>query len=167
MVNTAESSPRPLPQEQSVLASDGTPIFRGLWNPKVLARFFKPSDLAGRRVLDMGANRGGLSLELARLGANVHAAEPVLDNGLARDIALKEGLSIEWSTAALFDSHTLGKFDVVVCFGLLYHFRNPHYVLDYLSSLAAPILYVSTLSCCRFSGRPPKLTPPVARTQLG
>lgn len=135
-----------LPQEQSVFDQSGKAVFEGKWDPKVLAAFFRAEDLREKRVLDMGANRGGLSLELARLGARVHAAEPALDNSLAREVAKNEGLNVEWSKVALFDSHTLGPFDTIVCFGLIYHFRNPHYVLDYLSSLAAPVLYLSTQS---------------------
>jgi hypothetical protein len=37
-----------------------------------------------------------------------------------------------------------GEFDVIICFGLLYHFRYFVYSLDYLSSLKSDVLYVST-----------------------
>ena len=91
-------------QVQSVLDKNGNKIVDGLWNPKSLAALFDAEeDLRGSRVLDMGANNGGLSLELARLGADVHAAEPVLDNTPAQQIAAKEGLSVIWSKHELFD----------------------------------------------------------------
>ena len=132
-----------LTYRQAVLNRAEEAVTDGIWSPKVLAALFRSEDLLGKRVLDMGANTGGLSLELARMGARVVAAEPLVDTGPARRIAEEEGLTIEWSKAGLFDSRALGPFDTIICFGLLYHFRNPQYVLDYLSSLGSPVLYLS------------------------
>lgn len=129
---------------QAVLDKRGGASRIGEWRPDSLAALFRPEDVAGKRVLDLGANSGGLSLELARMGGHVLAAEPVVDSTIAQQIAIDESLDIEWSDACLFDAHDLGAFDTIVCLGLLYHFRNPQGVLDYLSSLAAPVLYIST-----------------------
>jgi SAM-dependent methyltransferase len=129
--------------QQIVFDRHGQTAVPGDWDPRLLAKLFRDSDLAGKRVLDMGANTGGLSLELSRRGAYVHAAEPWKPNDAAQELARKEGLDLEWSKAGLFDSHKLGCFDTIVCFGLIYHFRNPQYVLDYLSSLGATTLYLS------------------------
>ncbi len=144
------SNPAQIPQakkrvlQQAVLDGNGAVVVPGDWNPKFLSAFFRDDDLRGKRVLDMGSNTGGLSLELARRGALVHAAEPVKPNSAAQEVAKAEKLTMEWSATDLFSSHTLGRFDTIVCFGLIYHFRHPQYVLDYLSSLEAPVLYLSS-----------------------
>lgn len=147
----APPNPDAIKGKQSVYDAKGERIFWGEWDPRVLATFFRRSDIEGARVLDIGANTAGLSLELARMGGDVVAAEPdpyrnsiALSRELITKYASEERLSLEISSADLFSAHTLGRFDVIVCFGLLYHFRNPQFVLDYLSSLSPKVLYLST-----------------------
>lgn len=134
----------PIKTQQAVLRRSGEAVVPGVWSPTLQASFIRGADLIGKRVLEMGSNTGGLSLELARRGARVHSAEPIIATDEARNIAATEGLEIEWSKTDLFGSHSLGSFDTIVCFGLIYHFRHPQFVLDYLSSLGAPVLYLSS-----------------------
>ena len=131
-------------QNQAVYAASGEMVVQGRWDPRVMVQFCRTEEISGKHILDIGSNRGGLSLELARLGGHIYAADPVDDLSAAKEISNNEKLEIEFGNQELFESHTLGQFDVVVCFGLIYHFRNPIYVLDYLPSLQAPILYIST-----------------------
>ncbi len=46
--------------------------------------------------------------------------------------------------STLFNCHTLGQFDVILCLGLVYHFRHPQLVLDYLGNLGSTHLIIST-----------------------
>jgi hypothetical protein len=139
---------------QAVLDVDGNAVFNGEWDPRALADLLTPGDAAwwgGRHVLDIGANTGGLSLELARMGASVTLAEPdpygtslALTRDLVTEFADREELDVHISDADLFSSHELGRHDTILCLGLLYHFRYPQLVLDYLSSLETDWLFVSS-----------------------
>lgn len=138
---------------QAVLDVDGNAVFHGEWDPRALADLLtrgNPAWWEGRRVLDIGANTGGLSLELARMGASVTLAEPdpygtsiTLTRDLVMQFADREGLDVRISDADLFSSNELGWHDTILCLGLLYHFRYPQLVLDYLSSLEPRWLFVS------------------------
>jgi SAM-dependent methyltransferase len=82
-------------------------------------------DPAGLRVLDLGAYEGAHSLALARAGAEVVSVEGREDN--ARHIrAAKEAEGLDDLTLVVGDAREevarQGRFDVVVCLGLLYHF---------------------------------------------
>lgn len=82
-------------------------------------------DPEGLRVIDLGAYEGAHSLALARAGAEVVAVEGREDN--ARHIrAAKEAEGLDNLTVVVGDARALiaeqGKFDVVLCLGLLYHF---------------------------------------------
>lgn len=142
---------------QSVFDRSGREVIEGAWDPRVIAAYFRDEDLRGKRVIDIGANSGGLSLELARRGADVLAAEPCTNPAIAKQIGLTfhdpepvlalahhEGVSLQFSDSGLFDLTRLDDFDTVICFGLIYHFRYPQYLIDYLSWAGARTLYLST-----------------------
>lgn len=85
------------------------------------------------------------------MGGDVVAADPdpygnalSLSRTILERCASEEGLRLSFSNADLFSAHRLGGFDVIICFGLIYHFRQPQYVLDYLSSLRPRVLYLSS-----------------------
>lgn len=149
-----EASERRHPGTQSVLAADGREIFRGQWDPRLLAGLLVESDpewWRDKTVLDIGGNTGGLSLELARLGARVTIAEPdPYGNTIGRtrdvigELAAAEGLQLAIDEADLFSCHSLERHEVVLCLGLLYHFRYPQLILDYLSSLEPRWLFLSS-----------------------
>lgn len=139
------------PWQQRVRLTD-TIFSPGNWQSwdvaKVLQAEFPEQWWADKRVLDMGANSGGVSLELARLGARVHAAEP-WDAFRAQILWWKRHLRVPDDALAvsqhtLFECHELGAFDVVLCLGLVYHFRHPQLVLDYLGNLSSKHFIVST-----------------------
>lgn len=113
----------------------------GLWQPNLicdaLLQGIPAEEWRGKKVLDIGACNGGLTIELARLGAIVHGVEP---NPVARKqfefaiplIEKRENLDISFSNGDLFSIDKTEKFDIVLFLGLVYHFRYPQLVLDYL-----------------------------------
>ena len=82
-------------------------------------------DLAGVRVLDLGAAEGRHTVEFARHGAEAVALEGRAGN-VAKARFLKEALGLEGMDVVLSDVRELsaathGEFDAVLCLGLLYH----------------------------------------------
>jgi len=139
---------------QNVYGKNGDIIFNGEWDSKKLCEVItagNPSYWKGRRTLDLGANTAGLSLELARMGAEITASEPdPYKNSkthtieILKEIIKQEELNLDFSDKDLFNAHLLGSHDTVLCLGLIYHFRDPQYVLDYLSELDHKELIIST-----------------------
>jgi SAM-dependent methyltransferase len=137
---------------QTVYDSGRNPAIMGDWDPLAMLSILgaERGFWENKSVLDIGGNTGGLSLEIARLGANVTIAEPdpyKNNMALSRDFLLscidKEKLKLDIQQHELFNCHELGYFDVVLCLGLIYHFRYPQYLIDYLSSMKPGILFIS------------------------
>lgn len=139
---------------QSIYSATGETVFAGGWDSRALYRAVTgprgDGHWAGKRVLDIGANTSGLSVEIARRGAYVVAAEPdpyKNTRGLAlsalREVIEAEALELVLKSEGLFEAHTLGSFDVILCLGLVYHFRDQQFVLDYLSTLPHAELVIS------------------------
>jgi len=140
--------------QQRIYSLTGEIIHDGEWDPKkILSTLDKGNKEIwnGKRVLDIGANTAGLSIEIARQKAEVVAIEPdpksknlksVKD--IVEDLIKKEELDLNIYDAGLFDAHLFGEFDIVLCLGLIYHFRYPQYLLDYLSNIEMTHLYIST-----------------------
>lgn len=145
---------KPRAGAQTIYAADGQALFLGQWDPKPLFKVVSGGDERywhGKRVLDIGANTFGLSIEIARAGAEVVAIEPDPYNwsfdlvsstveGTIRD----ERLNLTIQKDGLFNADKYGPFDVVLVLGLLYHFRDPQYILDYISTLDLKDIVIST-----------------------
>ncbi|MCS6879219.1 MAG: class I SAM-dependent methyltransferase [Geminicoccaceae bacterium] len=92
------------------------------------------ADLSGKafedlRILDLGCLEGGYAVEFARRGARVVAIEGRLANFEKARFA-KEVLGLDRLELVLADVRELaperwGRFDVVLCLGLLYHLDAP------------------------------------------
>ncbi len=146
---------------QTVYAADGVALFRGQWNPKLIFDVLSagdPSFWRGKAVLEIAANTGGLSLEIARAGARsvvLCEPDPYKNNlALSRPI-LDELISSEQLPVIIRPDDFFGlvdnirltgayNFDVIICLGLIYHFRYPQLMLDSLSSLRPEHLFIST-----------------------
>lgn len=117
---------------QNIYDKDNNIIFDGEWDSKSLFSIIKDKIIwKGLKVLDIGSNTSGLSLEIAREGAHVIAAEPdpyknnkSLTKNLIEDLILKENLTMK-----LVDND----FSTIHKLGLIYHFKNPQFLLDYLN----------------------------------
>jgi tRNA (mo5U34)-methyltransferase len=91
-----------------------------------LSLFGLEEDLRGKRVLDVGAWDGWFSFECERRGAQVVAVDCVaLDTFLEAKELL--GSRVEYLTLDVTElsSRLLGRFDIVLFFGVLYHLRHP------------------------------------------
>jgi predicted RNA methylase len=139
---------------QTIFGASGEVLHRGGWDSKNLYAAITGGDDSywkGRRVLDIGANTSGLSIEIARHGAEVLAIEPdpykntktITVRDVIRRIVSEEGIKLELADFGLFDAHSLGRFDTVLCLGLVYHFRDQQFVIDYLSTVNMIDLIVS------------------------
>jgi SAM-dependent methyltransferase len=87
-----------------------------------IAQDFLGSELSGVRVLDLGAGEGGLSLEFAAQGAHVVCVEGRRMNiANAESTASALGLAIDFRCEDMRELPQNQTYDVVLCFGLLYH----------------------------------------------
>jgi SAM-dependent methyltransferase len=86
--------------------------------------------LRSARVLDLGCNDGGFSLELARRGAREVIGIEGREANLVRGRATREAEGLTQVDFRIADVRTLsreahGEFDIVLCLGLLYHLDVP------------------------------------------
>jgi tRNA (mo5U34)-methyltransferase len=130
-----------------------------------LATLRLPASLAGKTVLDVGAWDGFYSFEAERRGAvRVLATDWISWNGsswgskagfeLARRVL---GSRVEDRTLDLYDlsPDTVGRFDVVLFLGVLYHLKHPLLALERIASVTRELLVVETHAA--FRGRTPTL----------
>lgn len=130
-----------------------------------------PDDLTGKRVLDVGAWDGLWTFEALKRGASEVVA---IDDG--SDMPFIDGEPVEWHagfdvcreilseydarythcaahTGTAYELKQYGKFDVVFCFGLLYHLRHPLLGIDCMTEALNPAgeLFVETAVCNNYS----------------
>jgi tRNA (mo5U34)-methyltransferase len=109
-----------------------------------------PDDLTGLRVLDVGAFNCCLSFECERRGAaevvalDLQPPEQLGFPQLKRALG-SERVRFENGSAYALDARALGRFDVVLFFGVLYHLRYPLLALDQLRKVTQGALYLETL----------------------
>jgi SAM-dependent methyltransferase len=138
---------------QTIYSAIGEKLFSGGWDSRQLFRAVTGEDEGywqGRRVLDIGSNTSGLSVEIARRGASVLAIEPdpykttrALVEDVLKSVVKSENLDLTFESLGLFDAAGLGRFDTVMCLGLVYHFRDQQFVIDYLSTIDSKDLILS------------------------
>jgi len=124
-----------------------------------------PADLRGRSVLDVGAWDGFFSFEAERRGA---------ERVLATDSFAWDGTN--WSTKAGFElsrralsssveDQTIdvlalspdalgGRFDVVLCLGVLYHMKHPLLMIERVASVTGELLILETHVDMTWTRRP-------------
>lgn len=118
-----------------------------------------PADMTGLHVLDIGCNAGFYSIEMARRGAEVFAAdidEKYLEQ--ARWVAEVFGLNhmISFHRLQIYDLVKVDmQFDVVLFMGVFYHLRYPLLGIDILSEKAAGLLIFQSLSLGDEEEHPP------------
>ena len=123
-----------------------------------------PDDLSGRTVLDVGAWDGFFSFEAERRGAaRVVAADDFAWNG--RNWSTKAGFELARSALGSrvedvdvdvldLDADELGRFDLVLFLGVLYHMRHPLLALEKVAAVTGDQLVVETAVDCTWTRRP-------------
>lgn len=99
--------------------------------------------LEGRRVLDVGAGPGLLAQSFVERGCQVVCLEGRKEN-VERMHQLHPDLDGRVFDVEADDWSSLGRFDVVFCYGLLYHVQNPFRLLRNLGSVCGDLLLLST-----------------------
>lgn len=132
----------------SIELPDGS-VFPGLQSLEHLRwrldLFGLPQDLRGKRVLDVGAWDGWFSFECERRGAEVVAVDCVaLDTFIeAKDLL---GSRVEYLTLDVneLSARRLGRFDIVLFFGVLYHLRHPLMGLEKAVELSTDLVLIES-----------------------
>lgn len=105
--------------------------------------------LAGRRVLDVGANCGGFTLQAVRDGAEQALGIDVADHYIEQAQFLKEALEVdevEFRKMAIdeLEPELVGSFDVSLCLGVLYHLENPVLEMRKLAAVTRRLMVVDS-----------------------
>ncbi len=98
------------------------------------------------RVVDLGCLEGGYSLEFARLGFDTLGIEAREDN-IKKCEYVRENCSFSNLKFVKDDVRNLtnyGKFDITLCYGLLYHLNDPVNFLKTLSACTTRVLLLNT-----------------------
>jgi SAM-dependent methyltransferase len=110
-----------------------------------LDHFGLPADLRGKRVLDVGAWDGWFSFECERRGADVVAVDCVAFDTFieARQLI---GSKVEYLTLDVneLSARRLGRFDIVLFFGVLYHLRHPLLGLEKAVELSTDLALIES-----------------------
>ena len=107
--------------------------------------FGLPMDLRGKRVLDVGAWDGWFSFECERRGAEVVAVDCVaMDTFLEAKQLI--GSKVEYLTLDVneLSARRLGRFDIVLFFGVLYHLRHPLLGLEKAVELSTDLALIES-----------------------
>jgi tRNA (mo5U34)-methyltransferase len=110
-----------------------------------IAQFPIPADLRGKRVLDIGAWDGWFSFEMERRGAEVMAvdATPHERFRVARELL---GSKVEYRVDDVYrlSPEKIGRFDIVLFLGVLYHLKHPVLALERVCELSTEMVCVQS-----------------------
>jgi SAM-dependent methyltransferase len=113
---------------------------------RIARRICPPSAERPPRVADLGCLEGGYAVEFARAGYEVVGIEARTDS-VARCNFVRSRLGLENLVFVQDDARNLGaygEFDIVLCFGLLYHLNGPVAFLRQLANLTRKLLLLDT-----------------------
>jgi tRNA (mo5U34)-methyltransferase len=110
-----------------------------------LGQFPIPDDLHGARVLDIGAWDGWFSFEMERRGAEVLAID-CWDNPRFHQIrrALKSRVEYRQMDVYELTPESVGRFDIVLFMGVLYHLKHPLLALERVCALTTGLAAVDS-----------------------
>jgi SAM-dependent methyltransferase len=103
-------------------------------------------NLAGKRVLDVGAGVGHLAAWLQKMGSSVVCLEGRAENVEAMRSRHPQ-IEGHVADAANDPLSRFGRFDVVFSYGLLYHLENPLHAIRNLESVCGELLLLESMVC--------------------
>lgn len=124
-----------------------------------------PSDLSGKTLLDVGCNAGFYAFEAKRRGAvrvlGVDGQRQHVRQGVFVRKVL--GLDVEFRRLNVYEltPRSVGRFDITLALGLLYHLKHPILALENLFQITKELLIIETAIL------PPELAPPSVLHPLG
>jgi tRNA (mo5U34)-methyltransferase len=139
------------------------------WAPISADAYRIPEDLTGKRVLDIGAWDGYWTFEALTRGAEQVVAiddfsdfvgqlkekdRKAWDNfDLCREALGYDEDKCQRHEMSIYDlkPETFGSFDIVFCFGVLYHLRWPMYAVDKISDICTGELFMESAVADDFS----------------
>ncbi len=115
--------------------------------PQLLAAY--GGSLKGLRVLDVACNCGGFSVEAIKAGADYVLGIDIVDRYLDQAEFIREALdydNLEFRNIDVADlaPDTVGMFDVVLCFGILYHLEDPVRGMKAMSNITKRAMLVDS-----------------------
>jgi len=113
---------------------------------KSISLFTGSADRSGMKAVDLGCLEGGYSVELAKMGFDTLGIEARSEN-IDKCNYVKENLHLDNLHFAKDDVRNLpnyGKFDITICYGLLYHLNDPVSFLKTMSDCTTKILFLNT-----------------------
>ena len=129
-------------------------VFQGVFTPGLnpvdqLCAFAQlPSDLSGKRVLDIGAYNGCFSFECERRGAGeviAYSLENPNESGFNKlKSLLNSKVSYVQGSVYYLSPEQLGLFDVILFFGVLYHLRYPLLAIDRIRTVSKGLVFIET-----------------------
>ncbi|WP_051670416.1 methyltransferase domain-containing protein [Bryobacter aggregatus] len=110
-----------------------------------IAQFDLPERMDGLRVLDIGAWDGWFTFEMERRGATVTAID-LVENPRFLEARSLLGSKAEYLTMGVYDLDPakIGRFDIVLFFGVLYHLKHPLLGLEKVCSVATGTVCVES-----------------------
>jgi tRNA (mo5U34)-methyltransferase len=130
--------------------------------------FGLPEDLRGKRVLDVGAWDGWFSFECERRGADVVAVDCIALDTFHEAKELL-GSKVEYLTLDVneLSARRLGRFDIVLFFGVLYHLRHPLLGLEKAVELSTDLVLIESFVIQAEKRQIPAVMEFYERTELG
>lgn len=110
-----------------------------------LSQFPVAEDLRGKRVLDIGTWDGWFAFEMERRGAAVVAID-CWENPLFHEMHARLGSRVEYHQLDVFDltPERIGRFDIVLFMGVLYHLKHPLLALERVCALSTDLACVDS-----------------------
>jgi tRNA (mo5U34)-methyltransferase len=104
-----------------------------------------PADLKGKRVLDIGTWDGWFAFEMERRGAEVVAVD-CWDNPRFREMHQALDSRVDYRRFDMYEltPERIGKFDIVLFMGVLYHLKHPLLALERVCALATDFAAVES-----------------------
>ena len=116
-----------------------------------------PDDLTGKRVLDVGCNGGFYCIEAKRRGARRVMGVDGQRQHVRQALFVRKvlGLDLEFRRFSVYDLNpeTVGRFDITLALGLVYHLKHLVFALERLYDVTNELLIVETAII------PPEQTP--------